>query len=45
MVEVMRRLCFGEFLLWITQTIPRLLKADQHQGLDLETCQRGTAHA
>ena len=35
---------FGEFLLWITQTIQRLLKADQHQGLDHETYERVTAY-
>lgn len=36
---------FGEFLLWITQTIQRLLKADQHQGLDHKTYERVTAYA
>jgi hypothetical protein len=36
---------FGEFLLWITQTIQRLLNADQHQGLDHETYERVTAAA
>jgi Transposase DDE domain len=34
---------FSEFLLWITQVVQRLLRADQVQGIDYETYQRLTA--
>jgi DDE family transposase len=36
---------FGEFLLWITQVVQRLLRADQNQGIDYETYERVTANA
>jgi putative transposase len=34
---------FQEMLLWITQVVQRLLRADQNQGIDLETYDRVTA--
>ena len=34
---------FQEMLLWITQVVQRLLRADQNQGIDLETYYRVTA--
>jgi IS4 transposase len=34
---------FSEFLLWITQIVQRLLRADQIQGIDYETYERVTA--
>jgi putative transposase len=34
---------FNEMLLWITQVVQRLLRADQTQGIDLATYQRVTA--
>jgi len=34
---------FNEMLLWITQVVQRLLRADQTQGIDRETYQRVTA--
>ena len=36
---------FSEFLLWITQVVQRLLRADQNQGIDYETYERVTANA
>lgn len=36
---------FKEMLLWITQVIQRLLRADQVPGIDLETYQRVTSSA
>jgi putative transposase len=36
---------FGEFLLWITQVVQRLLRADQNRGIDYETYERLTANA
>lgn len=36
---------FSEFLLWITQVVQRLLRADQNQGIDYETYERITANA
>jgi len=36
---------FSEFLLWITQVVQRLLRADQNQGIDYETYERLTANA
>jgi hypothetical protein len=35
---------FNEMLLWITQVVQRLLRADQKPGIDLETYQRLTAN-
>lgn len=35
---------FSEFLLWITQVVQRLLRADQNQGIDYETYERLTAN-
>jgi hypothetical protein len=34
---------FQEMLLWITQVVGRLLRADHHQGIDLKTYERVTA--
>lgn len=34
---------FNEMLLWITQVVQRLLRADQKQGIELETYERFTA--
>lgn len=36
---------FKEMLLWITQVIQRLLRADQVPGIDLETYQRVTQYS
>ena len=36
---------FSEFLLWITQVVQRLLRADQNRGIDYETYERLTANA
>ncbi len=35
---------FREMLLWISQVVGRLLKADQHQGIDRETYERLTSN-
>jgi IS4 transposase len=36
---------FKEFLLWITQVVQRILRADENRGIDLETYERVTANA
>jgi putative transposase len=38
----LKLLRFAEMLLWITQVVQRLLRADQHQGIDRKTYQQAT---